>query len=52
MTEDYVEQAALEWLATLGSQVGHGPDVLPLDPKTPCTKRDPYPEVIVKRRVR
>ena len=52
LTEDHVEQATLEWLATLGWVVGHGPDVSPPDAKTPGTERDTYREVALKHRVR
>lgn len=52
VTEDHVEQATLEWLAALGWEVGHGPDVSPPDPKTPGTERDTYREVALKHRLR
>ncbi len=51
VTEDHVEQASLEWLATLGWEVGHGPDASPPDAKTPGTERDTYREVLLKHRL-
>lgn len=42
VSEGHVEQATLEWLAALGWEVGHGPDVSPPDAKTPGTERDSY----------
>ena len=50
--EDHVEQATLEWLATLGWEVAHGPDISPPDAKTPGTERDSYREVLLKHRLR
>lgn len=50
--EDHVEQATLEWLAALGWEVGHGPDVSPPDAKTPGTERDTYREVALRHRLR
>lgn len=52
VTEDHVEQATLEWLAALGWEVGHGPDVSPPDAKTPGTERDTYREVALRHRLR
>ena len=52
LTEDHVEQAALDWLMALGWEVGHGPDVSPPDAKTPGTERDTYREVALKYRLR
>jgi type I restriction enzyme R subunit len=52
LTEDHVEQATLEWLAALGWEVGHGPDVSPPDAKTPGIERDTYREVALKHRLR
>ena len=52
LTEDHVEQAALDWLMALGWEVGHGPDVSPPDAKTPGTERDTYREVALKHRLR
>lgn len=50
--EDHVEQATLEWLAALGWEIGHGPDVSPPDAKTPGTERDSYREAALKHRLR
>lgn len=52
VTEDHVEQATLEWLAALGWEVGHGPDVSPADATTPGTERDTYREVALRHRLR
>ena len=49
ITEAEVEAAALEWLAGLGWQVAHGPDIAP---DTPGAERDDYGEVVLKRRLR
>ena len=51
ISEEHVEQATLEWLAALGWEVGHGPDVSPPDAKTPGTERDTYREVALKHRL-
>ena len=48
-TEADVESAALEWLAALGWQIAHGPDVAP---DTPDAERDDYGQVILERRLR
>ena len=48
-TEAEVEAAALEWLAGLGWQVAHGPDIAP---DTPGAERDDYGEVLLERRLR
>ena len=49
ITEAEVEQAALEWLAGLGWQVAHGPDIAP---NTPNAERDDYGQVVLERRLR
>ena len=49
LTESDVEAAALEWLAALGWQVAHGPDV---SPDTPGAERDNYGQVALERRLR
>ena len=49
ITEAEVEAAALEWLAGLGWQVVHGPDIAP---ETPGAERDDYGEVVLERRLR
>ena len=51
VTEDAVEQAMLEWLASLGWSVAHGPDISPPDAKTPGTERDSYREVALRHRL-
>ena len=48
LTEADVEQAALDWLATLGWQVAHGPDIAP---GTPNAERTDYGQVVLERRV-
>ena len=49
LTESDVEQAALEWLASLGWQVAHGPDIAP---DTPNAERNDYGQVVLERRLR
>ena len=49
LTEADVEQAALDWQAALGWQIGHGPDIAP---DTPGAERDDYGQVVLKRRLR
>ena len=49
ITEADVEQAALAWLAALGWQVAHGPDVAP---DTPNAERSNYGQVVLERRLR
>ena len=49
LTEADVESAALDWLATIGWQVGHGPDIAP---DTPRAERDNYGQVVLERRLR
>ncbi|OJZ17128.1 MAG: DEAD/DEAH box helicase [Thiobacillus sp. 63-78] len=41
----------LEWLASLGWSVAHGPDISPPDAKTPGTERDSYREVALRHRL-
>ena len=48
-TEADVEQAALDWLAAIGWQVAHGPDVAP---DTPGAERDDYGQIVLARRLR
>ena len=45
LSEDDVEQAALQWLSTLGWQTAHGPDISPPDARTPGTERHTYRQV-------
>ena len=52
ISEDDVEQAALQWLAGLGWSVAHGPDISPPDAKTPGTERDTYRDVVLRHRLR
>ena len=49
LTEADVEAAALEWLAGLGWQVAHGPD---LAPDAPGAERADYGQVVLERRLR
>ena len=49
LTEADVERAALEWLANLGWQVAHGPDIAP---DTPGAERDDYGQVVLDSRLR
>ena len=49
LTEADVEQAALDWFATLGWQVAHGPDIAP---DTPWAERADYGQVVLEQRLR
>ena len=49
ITEADVEYAALDWLAALGWQVAHGPDIAP---GTPNAERTDYGQVVLERRLR
>ncbi len=49
LTEADVEQAALDWLATLGWSVAHGSDIAP---DAPGTERGDYGQVVLERRLR
>ena len=49
LIEADVEAAALEWLATLGWQTGHGLDIAP---ETPGAERADYGQVALERRLR
>ena len=49
LTEADVEQAALDWLATVGWDVAHGPDIAP---DAPGAERDEYGQVVLERRIR
>ena len=49
LTESDVEQVALEWLASVGWQVAHGPDIAP---DTPGAQRNDYGEVVLAKRLR
>nr|WP_281381726.1 type I restriction endonuclease subunit R [Quisquiliibacterium transsilvanicum] len=52
MSEDDVERAMLEWLASLGWATAHGPDISPPDARTPGTERDTYRDVAFASRLR
>ena len=49
LSEADVEQTALEWLAGLGWQMAHGPDIAP---DTPNAERGDYGQVVLQRRLR
>ena len=49
VTESTLEEAALEWLASLGWAVAHGPDIAP---DTLTAERADYGEVVLKSRLR
>ena len=49
ITESDVEDAALDWLESLGWTVAHGPDIAP---DVPAAERDDYGQVILERRLR
>jgi type I restriction enzyme R subunit len=51
VSEDDVEQAMLEWLNGLGWDTAHGPDISPLDAKTPGTERASYRDVVLSGRL-
>lgn len=52
LNEDHLEQAALQWLAGLGWETAHGPDISPPDAKTPGPERDTYRQVVLHHRLR
>ncbi len=49
LTESDVEQVALDWLATVGWQVAHGPDIAP---DRLGAERTDYGEVVLALRLR
>ena len=49
LTESDVEQVALEWLASVGWKVAHGPDIAP---DTPGAQRTDYGDVVLAQRLR
>ena len=51
LLEDHLEQAALQWLADLGWEVAHGPDISPPDAHTPGSERDSYRQVVLEHRL-
>ena len=48
-TESEVEEAALEWLESIGWRVVHGPDIAP---QVPGAERDDYGAVVLESRLR
>jgi type I restriction enzyme R subunit len=48
-TESVVEEAALAWLAAIGWQIAHGPDIAP---DMPAAERRDYGEVVLAQRLR
>jgi type I restriction enzyme R subunit len=52
ISEDHVEQAALELLASLGWSIAYGPDISPPDAKSPGSERTSYREVVLGGRLR
>ena len=48
LTEADVEQAALDWLSSLGWRAAHGPDIAP---GAPNAERDDYAQVVLERRL-
>ncbi len=52
ISEDAVEQATLQWLASLGWSTAHGPDISPPDARTPGSERATYRDVILAQRLR
>jgi type I restriction enzyme R subunit len=51
LSEDDLEQAALQWLSALGWQTAHGPDISPPDARTPGTERHTYRQVCLSHRL-
>ena len=49
LTESDVEDAALEWFAALGYEIGHGPH---LAPGEPAAARDSFGDVVLVQRLR
>ena len=49
ITESVVEDAALDWLDSLGWNIAHGPDIAP---DTLAAERADYGQVILERRLR
>ena len=48
LTEADVEAAALDWLASVGWEAAHGPDIAP---DTPNAERNDYGQVVLERRL-
>ena len=51
ISEDDVEQAALQWLESLRWSIAHGPDISPPDATSPGTERDTYRQVCLLHRL-
>ena len=51
LREDHVEQAALQWLSSLGWDVAHGSDTATPDARTPGSERDSYRQVCPQLRL-
>lgn len=51
VSEDVVEQAFLDWVASLGWSVEHGPNISPPDASTPGTERNTFREVVLRHRL-
>jgi type I restriction enzyme R subunit len=49
LTEDTVEQAALEWLSEIGFEVIHGPDIAPGED---ASERDSFGDVVLEQRLK
>ena len=49
VSESIVEDAALDWLESLGWNVAHGPDIAP---DTLAAERADYGQVVLERRLR
>ncbi len=49
LSESTVEAVALDWLASLGWAVAHGPDIAP---DAPAAERAEYSEVVLTDRLR
>ena len=47
--ESEVEEAAMEWLATLGWETAYGPDIAP---GTPAAERESYDKVVLQERLK
>lgn len=52
ISEESVEDTALEWLASLGWSVAHGPSISPPDASTPGSERTSYRDVVLAGRLR
>ncbi|MFD2365806.1 type I restriction endonuclease subunit R [Pseudoduganella sp. GCM10020061] len=52
ISEDAVEQSMLGWLADLGWETAHGPDISPPEAQKPGIERASYREVVLASRLR